>query len=150
MMYRVRLGASSAPRVALALSLLAPLLQALFSWPAAAADPIARPSHTIPAPVKAARVLPAQVSAVYRISFGLLGDIGAFRFNSNIDGEAYALTADAKIDTAVFDYFGAMTSSGSVHSAVAKPAAISSATSRRRFSERRRSGRSTWRSTPRA
>jgi hypothetical protein len=65
--------------------------------------------------------LPAQVSALYRVSFGLLGEIGYFRFNSTVNGEAYALAAEAKIDTAVFDYFGAMTSMGSVLATVTKP-----------------------------
>ena len=65
--------------------------------------------------------LPAQVTALYRVNFGLLGEIGYFRFNSTVNGEAYALAAEAKIDTAVFDYFGAMTSMGSVLSAVTKP-----------------------------
>jgi hypothetical protein len=67
--------------------------------------------------------LPAQVKAVYRISFTALGDIGHFRFQSNIDGGDYALTADAKIDTAIFDYRGDMKSRGGVYGAVTEPAA---------------------------
>jgi Protein of unknown function (DUF3108) len=66
-------------------------------------------------------VLPAQVQAVYRITFGLLGEIGTFKFSSGIEDEAYTLSAKAKIDTAVFDYAGFMTSTGSVFSATARP-----------------------------
>ncbi len=65
--------------------------------------------------------LPAHVVASYKISFGVLGKIGTFRFRSDVNGEAYTLSADAKIDTAVFDYNGAMMSIGSVLSTVAKP-----------------------------
>jgi hypothetical protein len=65
--------------------------------------------------------LPETVTAVYRVSFGLLGEIGSFRFKSTVNGEAYALAAEAKIDTAIFDYSGAMTSMGSVLSSVTKP-----------------------------
>jgi Protein of unknown function (DUF3108) len=68
-----------------------------------------------------AATLPETVTAVYRVSFGLLGEIGSFRFTSTVNGEAYALAAEAKIDTAVFDYSGAMTSMGSVLAAVTKP-----------------------------
>jgi hypothetical protein len=74
-----------------------------------------------PASLAGSRTLPSQVSAVYRISFGVLGDIGTIQFKSSIDGEAYALSADAKVDTAVFDYLGFMTSSGTVQSAVTMP-----------------------------
>ncbi len=105
MTYRVRLGAVLARCAALVSPLLL-LSSQLPLVPAAHADP---------------GVLPTQVSAVYRISFGLLGDIGAFRFKSYIAGEAYSLTANATIDTAIFDYLGSMTSSGFVHSSVAKP-----------------------------
>lgn len=66
--------------------------------------------------------LPAHVVASYKISFGVLGTIGTFRFRSDVNGDAYALSADAKIDTAVFDYNGAMTSIGSVLSSTTKPA----------------------------
>ena len=65
--------------------------------------------------------LPAHVVASYKISFGVLGNIGTFRFRSDVNGEAYNLSADAKIDTAVFDYNGAMTSIGSVLSAITRP-----------------------------
>ena len=65
--------------------------------------------------------LPAHVFASYKISFGVLGNIGTFRFRSDVNGESYVLSADAKIDTAVFDYKGAMTSIGSVLSTVTKP-----------------------------
>jgi hypothetical protein len=104
-MYRVRLGAKRAPRAALVGSLLL----------VASALPSGAPALAGSAP------LPSQVNAVYRVSFGLLGEIGLFRFNSTVNGEAYALAAEAKIDTAVFDYFGAMTSMGSVLTSAAKP-----------------------------
>jgi hypothetical protein len=65
--------------------------------------------------------LPAHVVASYKISFGVLGKIGTFSFKSDVNGDAYNLSADAKIDTTVFDYNGAMTSTGSVLSTVAKP-----------------------------
>lgn len=58
--------------------------------------------------------LPANVDAVYRVSFTALGDIGHFHFNSKINGDAYTLVADAKIDTAIFDYRGDMSSKGVV------------------------------------
>lgn len=58
--------------------------------------------------------LPVNVDAVYRVSFTALGDIGHFHFNSQIDGDAYALAADAKIDTAILDYRGNMASRGAV------------------------------------
>ena len=58
--------------------------------------------------------LPVNVDAVYRVSFTALGEIGHFHFNSKIDGDAYDLKADAKIDTAIFDYRGDMTSDGAV------------------------------------
>lgn len=60
------------------------------------------------------RPLPANVDAVYRVSFTALGDIGHFHFNSKVDGDTYALSADAKIDTAIFDYRGNMSSRGAV------------------------------------
>ena len=58
--------------------------------------------------------LPVNVDAVYRVSFTALGDIGHFQFNSKIDGDAYTLSANAKIDTAIFDYRGDMASKGGV------------------------------------
>lgn len=58
--------------------------------------------------------LPANVDAVYRVSFTALGDIGHFHFNSKVNGDTYALSADAKIDTAIFDYRGDMSSKGVV------------------------------------
>jgi hypothetical protein len=61
-----------------------------------------------------AEPLPATVDAVYRISFTALGDIGHFHFNSQVNGDGYALTADGKIDTAIFDYRGDMKSRGAV------------------------------------
>jgi len=105
MMYRVRLGAYRALRAALLWTLVLLPFGAL-SGSAVLAGP---------AP------LPSKVSALYRVSFGLLGEIGYFRFKSVIDGKAYILAAEAKIDTAVFDYSGVMSSTGAVLSAVTKP-----------------------------
>lgn len=64
---------------------------------------------------------PASVTAVYRISFGLFGDIGFYRFKSKLKGRKYNLVADAKIETTVLDYFAVMRSSGSLTSAELKP-----------------------------
>jgi len=100
-MYRVRLGAKRAHCAALVGTLLLLVSEILVASPAQAGP----------------KSLPAEVRAVYKVSFGLLGKIGYFRFNSTVNGEAYALAAEAEIDTAVFDYFGAMTSMGSVLSA---------------------------------
>ena len=58
--------------------------------------------------------LPANVDATYKVRFTALGDIGHFRFNSKIDGDEYTLEAEGKIDTAVFDYRGNMSSKGAV------------------------------------
>jgi len=58
------------------------------------------------------RPLPANVDAVYRISFTALGNIGHFQFNSQVSDDSYRLTANAKIDTAIFDYKGDMKSEG--------------------------------------
>ena len=66
--------------------------------------------------------LPAHVVASYKITFGVLGKIGTFNFRSDVNGADYNLSADSKIDTTVFDYNGAMTSTGSVLAAVTKPA----------------------------
>ncbi len=104
-MYRVRTGANRVHLAALVGSLLS-LASTAF---------LAAPAHAD------SGALPAQVNALYRVSFGLLGEIGYFRFSSTVNGEVYALAAEAKIDTAVFDYFGAMTSMGSVLSDVTKP-----------------------------
>jgi hypothetical protein len=105
MMYRVGLGANRARCAACFGLLLLLVSQSLLGTPARAGS----------------GPLPAQVNAFYRVSFGLLGEIGYFRFNSTVNGEAYALAAEAKIDTAIFDYFGAMTSMGSVLSAATRP-----------------------------
>ncbi len=104
MKYRVWVGAAVRRCAALAL----PLLVLLPAGPQpVSADP---------------GVLPTQVSALYKIRFGLLGEIGTFQFKSIIEGESYALTADAKIDTTVFDYLGNMASHGAVHTPLATPA----------------------------
>lgn len=105
-MCRVRPGAIGPNKRALLSSLVLALV-GVACVPAAHADP---------------GELPAQVQAVYRISFGLLGEIGTFHFTSDIKNDAYTLTAKAKIDTAVFDYAGFMSSTGSVVSASAMPA----------------------------
>ncbi len=102
MKYRVRLLAVLASLAALAL----PISITAF------------PSTDLAAAEAAPGQLPTQVSAVYKIRFGVLGEIGTFEFKSHVSGENYALSADAKIDTAVFDYSGAMTSSGEVHASV--------------------------------
>lgn len=113
-MHQVRLGAKSTLRAALVWTLLlapfAPLLEA------AKADPGTLSSRDLPS-----TDLPSHVKAVYRVSFGLLGDIGHFKFTSDLEGDAYTLAANAKIDTAVFDYSGKMSSTGSVRAASAKP-----------------------------
>lgn len=105
MMCRVRPGARRAARAAVLSAVLATSLAALNCPPAFAGS----------------RTLPSEVNAVYKISFSVLGDIGTFRFSSSIDGDAYALAADAKIDTAIFDYKGAMASTGLVPAAITKP-----------------------------
>ena len=79
--------------------------------------------------------------AIYKISFGVLGNIGTFNFKSDVSGEAYTLAADAKIDTTVFDYNGNMTSMGTVLSAIASLPTTRSATSRRPYSATRRAKR---------
>ncbi|MDH4983545.1 DUF3108 domain-containing protein [Hyphomicrobium sp. D-2] len=61
-----------------------------------------------------APVLPADVKAFYKVRFTALGEIGTFNFNSQVSGKNYTLTANAKIDTAIFDYRGNMTSVGVV------------------------------------
>ena len=68
------------------------------------------------------RPLPATVDAVYRINFTALGDIGHFQFKSVLNGDAYTLSADARIDTAIFKYDGGMRSNGALVSAVTTPA----------------------------
>lgn len=98
-------------------------LAALLLGLPAKADPNASPKRVATATADPAQeLLPALVVAKYRVSFGLLGDIGHFAFRSDLEGEAYTLAANAKIDTAVFDYRGKMSSSGLVRAADAKPA----------------------------
>lgn len=106
MMYRVPFAARRALTAALVSALLLLASPALFGPKLFAAD----------------EELPSVVSAVYQISFGAFGHIGYFRFRSDIKGEAYSLTADAKIETTVLDYIGRMQSSGSVLSLATKPA----------------------------
>ena len=61
------------------------------------------------------------VDAVYRIIFTALGNIGHFHFKSTVNGDAYTLAADAKIDTTIFDYRGNMSSNGAVPSRTPRP-----------------------------
>jgi hypothetical protein len=75
---------------------------------------VAASATTVTAQRAGKEPLPATVDAVYRISFTALGDIGHFHFNSQVNGDTYALTADGKIDTAIFDYRGDMKSRGTV------------------------------------
>lgn len=56
--------------------------------------------------------LPANVDAVYRISFTGLGKIGHFHFNSAINGDGYTLAADARVKTTIFKYDAGMGSNG--------------------------------------
>ena len=102
MMYRLRLGANRALTAALIPAVL------LISYAAAVAAERQR--------------VPAHVDALYRISFTALGNIGYFRFKSDIAGEVYTLSGEAKIDTAIFDYNGKMSSAGAVPAARPQPA----------------------------
>lgn len=83
-------------------------LSALFCQGLAPAGGVAR------AEGPGAQVLPADVKAYYKVRFTALGEIGSFHFNSQVSGKNYRLTASAKIDTAIFDYRGSMTSVGVV------------------------------------
>jgi hypothetical protein len=79
---------------------------------------------TNPAPAGSAerQTLPTHVNAVYRISFTALGKIGTFHFKSDITGDVYALSADAKVSTYIFGYKGQMSSAGTLPAAQAQPA----------------------------
>jgi hypothetical protein len=66
--------------------------------------------------------LPATVDATYRINFTALGDIGHFHFISNINGETYNLSADARVNTAIFEYDAGMGSRGTLAAGKTKPA----------------------------
>jgi Protein of unknown function (DUF3108) len=105
-MYLLRLGAKRALKASLA--------PAVFLISCAATPAPAGPAQR--------STLPAHVNAVYRISFTALGKIGTFRFKSDIAGEAYALSAEAKINTYIFGYKGQMSSAGAVPAAQAQPA----------------------------
>ena len=83
---------------------------------------LAATASTPPAQAGSSGPLPAHVVASYKITFGGLGKIGTFNFTSHSSGSDYNLSADARIDTTVFDYNGAMTSTGNVLAAVTKPA----------------------------
>lgn len=109
MMHLVRLWTQRAAAAALLSALILPALVCT------------APSAARAEPAGDTEVLPARVTAVYRIHFGVLGDIGWFSFTSTVDGGDYKLTAQAKIDTAVFDYVGKMASEGAVESFITKP-----------------------------
>lgn len=64
---------------------------------------------------------PASVKAVYRISFGIFGDIGSYRFKSRLKNGKYNLDGVVKIETTVLDYSAVMRSSGSFVSAELSP-----------------------------
>jgi len=64
---------------------------------------------------------PASVKAVYRISFGIFGDIGFYRFKSQLKDGKYNLDGVVKIETTVLDYSAVMRSSGSFVSAELSP-----------------------------
>ena len=64
---------------------------------------------------------PASVKAVYRINFGIFGDIGSYRFKSRLKDGKYNLDGVVKIETAVLDYSAVMRSSGSFVSAELSP-----------------------------
>ncbi len=89
-------------------------------------------AFSLPAPLLAApkgptnknpvdKVWPASVKAVYRISFGLFGDIGFYSFKSKLKDGKYNLNGVAKIETTVLDYSAVMRSSGSVVSSELSP-----------------------------
>jgi hypothetical protein len=75
-----------------------------------------------PALAQRATPLPATVDATYRINFTALGDIGHFHFISNINGEVYNLSADARVNTAIFEYDAGMGSRGTLAAGKTKPA----------------------------
>jgi hypothetical protein len=80
------------------------------------------PTRIFAAPKEpATATFPASVTANYRISFGVFGDIGSYRFKSELGGGKYSVVADAKIETAVLDYSAVMRSSGSFVSEELKP-----------------------------
>jgi uncharacterized protein DUF3108 len=109
-MHQLWRGAGRAHRAAL----LSAALMALTA--ASAQSPVkAEPGET------SSGSLPSRVVAVYRVEFGLLGDIGFFKFTSDLEGDNYTLSAHARIDTAVFDYSGKMSSTGSIRAEDAKP-----------------------------
>ncbi len=74
-----------------------------------------------PALAQRAAPLPATVDATYRINFTALGDIGHFHFISNINGEVYNLSADARVNTAIFEYDAGMGSRGTLAAGKTKP-----------------------------
>lgn len=101
MMYRLRLGANRALTAAFIPAVL------LISYAVAVAAERQR--------------VPAQVDALYRVSFTALGDIGHLHFKSNINGTSYTLAADTKISTAIFKYAAQMSSTGAAPATRAQP-----------------------------
>ncbi len=74
-----------------------------------------------PAALAQSQDLPERVVAKYQIQFSALGKIGGFQFRSELKDGEYELKANAKIDTAVFDYFGTMKSSGTLAAGGIRP-----------------------------
>ena len=66
---------------------------------------------------------PAQVNAVYSITFNGF-DIGTFEFNSAVNGQAYALTGDAKLSALLgaFTWRGTTKTSGAIGRDQPRPA----------------------------
>jgi hypothetical protein len=81
----------------------------------------------LPTPILAApkgpanKAWPASVKAVYRVNFGIFGDIGSYRFKSRLKDGKYNLDGVVKIETTVLDYSAVMRSSGSFVSAELSP-----------------------------
>lgn len=83
---------------------------------------LALPTSLLAAPKGPANeVWPASVKAVYRISFGIFGDIGFYRFKSQLKDGKYNLDGVAKIETTVLDYSAVMRSSGTFVAAELSP-----------------------------
>ncbi|MES0383552.1 MAG: DUF3108 domain-containing protein [Hyphomicrobium sp.] len=83
---------------------------------------LALPTPLLAAPKGPAnKAWPASVKAVYRINFGIFGDIGSYRFKSRLKDGKYNLDGVVKIETTVLDYSAVMRSSGSFVSAELSP-----------------------------
>jgi hypothetical protein len=92
----------------------------------AAAFVLAGGADTRAEPAAAATVpgWPAEVNAVYRISFGGI-DIGSFKFQSKVEASAYALAGQASIRAPLgaFEWKGTTNSAGSAESLAPRPKA---------------------------